>query len=234
MRRLLNRVFISILKLILYLLLITVVWVLIYRFVNPPVTPLMVIRYFESKTPNRSIHKTWKDYKDISENLALAVIAAEDQKFFEHRGFDIESILEAVEEKRKGEGPRGASTISQQVAKNVFLWPSRTWLRKGLESYFTFLVELLWDKKRILEVYLNVAEMGNGIYGAEAAAQTYFKKPARKLSRNEAALIAAVLPNPRKMSPVRPSAYVHERQRWILKQMSNLGSVELLSERGQT
>jgi monofunctional biosynthetic peptidoglycan transglycosylase len=234
MRRLLNRVFISILKLILYLLLITVVWVLIYRFVNPPVTPLMVIRYFESKTPNRSIHKTWKDYKDISENLALAVIAAEDQKFFEHRGFDIDSILEAVEEKRKGERPRGASTISQQVAKNVFLWPSRTWLRKGLESYFTFLVELLWDKKRILEVYLNVAEMGNGIYGAEAAAQTYFKKPARKLSRNEAALIAAVLPNPRKMSPVRPSAYVYERQRWILKQMSNLGSVELLSERGQT
>jgi monofunctional biosynthetic peptidoglycan transglycosylase len=230
MRRLLNRVFISILKLILYLLLITVAWVLVYRFINPPVTPLMVIRYFQSKTPYRSIHKTWKGYNDISENLALAVIAAEDQKFFGHNGFDIESILEAVEEKRKGERPRGASTISQQVAKNLFLWPSRTWLRKGLESYFTFLVELLWDKKRILEVYLNVAEMGNGIYGAEAAAEAYFKKPARNLSRNEAALIAAVLPNPRRMSPARPSAYVYERQRWILKQMSNLGSVELLSE----
>ncbi|HWP91848.1 MAG TPA: monofunctional biosynthetic peptidoglycan transglycosylase [Thermodesulfobacteriota bacterium] len=234
MRRLLNRVFISILKLILYFLLITLAWVLIYRFVNPPVTPLMVIRYFQSETPDRSIHKTWKDYNDISENLALAVIAAEDQKFFEHNGFDIESILEAVEEKRNGKRPRGASTISQQVAKNVFLWPSRTWLRKGLESYFTFLVELLWDKKRILEVYLNVAEMGNGIYGAEAAAQAYFKKPAKKLSKNEAALIAAVLPNPRRMSPARPSAYVYERQRWILKQMSNLGSVELLSEGGQT
>ncbi len=230
MRRLLNRVFISILKLILYLLLITVTWVLVYRFINPPVTPLMVIRYFESEARNRSIHKTWKDYNDISENLTLAVIAAEDQKFFEHNGFDIESIMQAVEEKKKGERTRGASTISQQVAKNVFLWPSRTWLRKGLESYFTFLVELLWDKKRILEVYLNVAEMGNGIYGAEGAAQAYFKKPAKNLSKNEAALIAAVLPNPRKMSPARPSAYVYERQRWILKQMSNLGSVELLSE----
>lgn len=235
MRKLTLRLFKALFKFILYLLIITLAWVFIYRFVNPAVTPLMAIRYFETKAPDRSIRKTWKDYEDISENLALAVIAAEDQKFFEHKGFDVESILEAIERNRKEESPRGASTISQQVSKNVFLWPSKTWLRKGLESYFTFLVELVWGKKRILEVYLNVAEMGDGIYGAEAASQAYFRKSAKNLTKSEAALIAAVLPNPRAMSPAKPSAYVYERQRWILKQMSNLGSIELLSEkRGQT
>lgn len=231
MKKSLKHFYLIPLKVILFFLIITVTWVILYRFINPPFTPLMIIRYVEGDSDNRSINKEWKDYEDISQNMALAVIAAEDQKFFQHNGFDVEAIQEAIDKNEKGRRIRGASTISQQVAKNAFLWPERSWLRKGLEAYFTFLVEILWGKERILEVYLNIVEVGNGIYGAEAAAQMYFGKPAKDLTRYEAALIAAVLPNPDTMSPVRPSAYVYERQRWIVRQMRNLGSVELISER---
>jgi monofunctional biosynthetic peptidoglycan transglycosylase len=230
MRRFFKGFLSAILKLMLYLLVITVGWVLLYRFVNPPFTPLMVIRYAEESSKDRSISKKWKDYKDISDDLALAVIAAEDQNFLKHNGFDVEAIQEAADTNKKRKKVRGASTISQQVAKNAFLWPSRTWLRKGLEGYFTFLIEILWSKKRILEVYMNVAEMGEGVYGAEAAAQLYFKKPATSLTRGESALLAAILPDPRRMSPAKPSEYVYERQRWIIQQMSNLGSLKLLRE----
>ncbi len=219
------------LKFTLYFLVITVACVVLYRFFHPPITPLMVIRYFESDSKTRSINYVWKKYEDISEDLALAIVAAEDQKFFDHSGFDVEAIQDAVYENKDRKKIRGASTISQQVAKNLFLWPSRTWLRKGLEAYFTFLVELFCDKKRILELYLNVAEMGDGIYGAETASRVYFNKPAKSLSRGEAALIAAVLPNPKRMSPVKPSAHVSKRQRWIIQQMSNLGSFEFLSQK---
>jgi monofunctional biosynthetic peptidoglycan transglycosylase len=191
----------------------------------------MVIRYFEGSGKNKSINKKWKDYEHISENMALAIIAAEDQNFFEHHGFDIEAIEKALHKNKRVKRIRGASTISQQVSKNVFLWPSRTWLRKGLEAYFTFLVETFWGKKRILEVYLNVSEMGDGIYGAEAAARVYFKKSAMNLTKGEAALIAAVLPDPRIMSPAKPSMYLYKRQEWIVEQMNNLGSIKLLSER---
>ena len=220
----------AILKLMLYLLVITVGWVLLYRFVDPPFTPLMAIRYVEDSSKDGPISKKWKDYKDISDDLALAVIAAEDQNFLKHNGFDVEAIQQAADKNKKRKKVRGASTISQQVAKNAFLWPSRTWLRKGLEAYFTFLIEIFWSKKRILEVYMNVAEMGEGVYGAEAAAQLYFKKPARSLTRGESALLAAILPDPRKMSPAKPSEYVYERQRWIIQQMSNLSSLKLLTE----
>ncbi|HEX9831161.1 MAG TPA: monofunctional biosynthetic peptidoglycan transglycosylase [Thermodesulfobacteriota bacterium] len=230
MRRFFKGFLSAILKLMLYLLVITVGWVLLYRFVNPPFTPLMVIRYAEESSKDRSISKKWKDYKDISYDLALAVIAAEDQNFLKHNGFDVEAIQEAADTNKKRKKVRGASTISQQVAKNAFLWPSRTWLRKGLEGYFTFLIEIFWSKKRILEVYMNVAEMGEGVYGAEAAAQLYFKKPAKSLTRGESALLAAILPDPRRMSPAKPSEYVYERQRWIIQQMSNLGSLKLLRE----
>lgn len=219
------------LKCIIYFLIATVFWVLIYHFINPPVTPLMVIRYFESGAEDKSIKKKWKGYEEISENMALAVIAAEDQNFFNHNGFDIEAIGKAIDDNKKGKRVKGASTISQQVAKNAFLWPGRNWLRKGLEAYFTFWVETFWSKKRILEVYLNIAEMGNGIYGAEAAAQIYFKKPAANLTEGEAALIAAALPSPKRISLARPSAYLYKRQRWIVRQMNNLGSVESLGER---
>jgi monofunctional glycosyltransferase len=230
MNKSLNRPFGILLKFILYVFVVTIAWVIIYRFVNPPITPLMLIRYFESSGKNKSINKKWKDYEHFSENIALAIVAAEDQNFFEHHGFDIEAIEKALHNNKRVKRIRGASTISQQVAKNVFLWPSRTWLRKGLEAYFTFLVETIWDKKRILEVYMNVAEMGDGIYGAEAAAQVYFKKPAVSLNKKEAALIAAALPDPRIMSPAKPSEYLYKRQQWIIEQMSNLSSIKFLNE----
>jgi len=162
----------------------------------------------------------------LGSNLGLAVIAAEDQRFGQHHGFDLEAIEKAIEHNEKGGKVRGASTISQQTAKNVFLWPARSWVRKGLEVWFTLLIELVWGKERILEVYQNIAEFGPGIYGAEAAAQQFFGKSAQKLSRSEAALLAAVLPSPRRYSAARPSAYVQRRQRWILRQMNNLDSVE--------
>lgn len=214
-----------VLKAVLFVLLLTVGWVFLYRFVNPPVTPLMVMKYFGDGKP---IKKEWKNYDEISGNMKLAVIAAEDQTYPLHGGFDVNSIIGAIEDKNRGKRLRGASTISQQTAKNVFLWPSRTWTRKGAETYFTFLIEKLWGKKRILEVYLNVMETGPGIYGAEKASEIYFGKPAKNLTRAEAALIAAVLPNPERMSPGRPSEYVRERQAWIMGQMSNLGGTAYL------
>ena len=211
------------LKVIACFLLASVLVVLLFRFVNPPFTPLMIIRYIQADPGKGKIQKEWKDIEEIAPDMALAVVAAEDQKFFEHNGFDIESIKKALESNQKGNRIRGASTLSQQVAKNVFLWPSRTWIRKGLEAYFTVLIELFWNKKRILEIYLNVAETGQGIYGAEAAALVYFNKSAYKLNRYEAALIAGSLPNPGRFSPARPSAYLIKRRGWILSQMKNLG-----------
>jgi len=208
-------------KTVLLIIAASVAWVALYRYVNPPLTPLMVVGYFgEAKT----IKKEWSDYKNISNYMKLAVIAAEDQKYPLHDGFDIESIKDAIDDKMSGDRLRGASTISQQTAKNVFLWPSRSWMRKGAEAYFTFLIEKIWGKKRILEVYLNVIETGKGIYGVGKAGEIYFGKSAGSLTKEESALIAAILPNPVRMSAVRPSTYVRERQRWIMDQMDNLGS----------
>ena len=158
--------------------------------------------------------------------MMLAVIASEDQKFPLHDGFDIESIKDAIDEKLSGERTRGASTISQQTAKNVFLWPGRSWIRKGFEAYFTLLIEILWSKERILEVYLNVIEMGDGIYGAEAATQFYYGKTAESMSKRQAALLIAVLPNPRRWSPVKPTKYIYYKQRLILKNMQQLGKLK--------
>ncbi|MBI2269886.1 MAG: monofunctional biosynthetic peptidoglycan transglycosylase, partial [Bacteroidetes bacterium] len=153
------------------------------------------------------------------------VICSEDQNFLDHHGFDMDAIEKAVKHNKKHKRKRGASTISQQTAKNVFLWPGRSWIRKGFEVYFTFLIELCWSKERIMEVYLNVIEMGNGIYGAEAAAKTFFHKPAKSLTSSQSALIAAVLPNPRKFSVAHPSGYVVSRQQWVLQQMGFWGGV---------
>jgi monofunctional biosynthetic peptidoglycan transglycosylase len=208
-------------KTVLLIIAATLVWAVLYKYVNPPLTPLMVIGYFgEAKT----IKKEWSDYKNISNYMKLAVIAAEDQKFPLHDGFDIESIKDAIDEKMSGDRLRGASTISQQTAKNVFLWPSRTWMRKAAEAYFTFLIEKIWGKKRILEVYLNVIETGKGVYGVGKASEIYFGKSAGNLTKEESALIAAILPNPVRMSAVKPSRYVRERQLWIMGQMDNLGT----------
>jgi monofunctional glycosyltransferase len=224
MKKLVKNISRFILKIILLLFIITTSWVLLYRFVNPPITPLMVIRYLESGGKSRRIVKSWKDYDLISENMALAVLASEDQKFFEHHGFDFDAIRGAAVNNIKEDRIKGASTITQQVAKNVFLWPERSWLRKGAEAYFTVLIETFWSKKRILEVYLNVVELGNGIYGTEMASRTYFGKPASKLTRDEAALLAAILPSPRRMSPTHPSSYVNKRRQWIREQMDNIGN----------
>ena len=172
--------------------------------------------------------KNWKSLDEISPQLQLAVVASEDNRFLEHSGFDLDAIKKAQDynDRKKGKKVHGASTISQQTAKNVFLWPDRTWVRKGLEVYFTFLIEKIWGKKRIMEVYLNVIEMGNGIYGAEAASQNYFHKSAASLSRDQAALLTAILPNPRKWDPSRPSIYLQARKQWILWNMANIGKVE--------
>lgn len=223
------------LKIVLWFFAITILWVVIYRFIDPPVTYLMVQRYVQSEKKDKSIHKEWKDYEYISPHLPLAVVAAEDQNFFEHFGFDLAAIEKAMKNNngKKKKRIKGASTISQQVAKNVFLFPSRNWVRKGFEVYFTFLIECLWSKERILEVYLNVIELGDGIYGAEAASKKFFRKTAINLSKREAALLAAVLPNPRKMSAARPSGYVLRRQAWIINQMDNLGGTGFLNSKSQ-
>jgi len=178
-----------------------------------------------------TMNKRWKSLEEISPILPLAVIAAEDQKFTEHFGFDLEAIEKAQQqnERRHGKKIHGASTISQQTAKNVFLWRGTGWtryVRKAFEVYFTFLIEVFWSKKRIMEVYLNVAEWGDGIYGAEAAAQKFFSKPAKKLSASESALLAAVLPNPRRWSPAKPTAYIFARQEWILTNMYRIEKPE--------
>jgi len=211
-------------KSILWFLIITIGLVVLFKWIPVPITPLMVIRYFENDSPKILKHD-WKSLENISENLQLAVICSEDQNFLKHNGFDIAAIEKAIESNKNGKRIRGASSISQQTAKNVFLWPKRSWLRKGFETYFTFLIELFWSKERIMEVYLNSIEMGNGIYGAEAASQYWFKKPATKLSKLEASAIAAILPNPRKYKANPASNYIASRKNWIINQMSFYGAL---------
>ncbi|HSW12446.1 MAG TPA: monofunctional biosynthetic peptidoglycan transglycosylase, partial [Solimonas sp.] len=166
----------------------------------------------------------WRDLGDIAAHLPVALVAAEDQNFASHHGFDFKAIERARKHNARGRKTRGASTISQQVAKNLFLWPSRSWLRKGLEAWYTVLIELLWPKQRILEVYLNIAEFGDNTYGVEAAAQRYWKKPASRLGVRESALLAAVLPSPQRYKAAAPSPYVQARAGWIRRQMLQLGA----------
>jgi len=207
----------------------TILTVILFSFINPPLTPLMVKRAFVKKSDgNRAgIHKDWVSFKKISPNMIQAVVASEDNRFVDHFGIDVQAVQKAVDYNKRHRRKRGASTITQQVAKNVFLWPARNYLRKGFELYFTFMIEAVWSKKRIMVVYLNVMETGNGMYGVEAAAQKYFRKPAKKLTRSEAALIAAALPNPRMRNPARPTPYLLRRQARILDLMRKIGSVEL-------
>ncbi|HNQ60327.1 MAG TPA: monofunctional biosynthetic peptidoglycan transglycosylase [Bacteroidales bacterium] len=228
MKKLMRRVLKWIRNIILILIGLSLFFTLLYKFVPVYYTPLMFIRYFENVKAGKEarIERNWKRLDEISPNLWLAVVASEDNNFLKHHGFDMDAIKKAQKHNQTHARKRGASTISQQVAKNVFLWPSRTWVRKGLETYFTFLIETFWSKKRILEVYLNVIEIGPGIYGAEAASQIYFHKPASKLTRGEAALIAAVLPAPLRRNPAKPSPYVLSRQQWILWNMNNIGKIE--------
>ncbi len=204
--------------------------VLVFRFVPVPVTPLMIIRCGEQLVDGKSVklQKSWKSLDQISPKLVQAVVASEDNLFLTHHGFDFAAMQKAMQynEKKKGKKIKGGSTISQQTAKNVFLWPGRSYIRKGLEAYFTVLIELIWGKERIMEVYLNVIEMGDGIYGAEAASQTFFKKPAIRLNKAEAAAIAAVLPSPLRWSPANPTVYTLRREAWILRNMGHLPPVK--------
>lgn len=210
-----------VLKCILWYLVITVLWVVAYRFLPVPYTPLMAIRSYENK--DNAKYKTkhnWVDRKYISPYMELAVVCAEDQNFLKHHGFDFGAIEKAMAYNKKStKKKRGASTISQQTAKNVFLWPGRSWVRKGFEVYFTFLIELIWPKERIMEVYLNSIEMGNGVYGVEAASQYWFTKPASRLTKSNASALAAILPNPRKYKANPPGPYVRGRINWTIQQM---------------
>lgn len=216
-------------KIAMWFIIVSIGLVLLFKWVPVPITPLMVIRYFEKDSPKILKHD-WEPIENISKNLQLAVICSEDQNFLKHNGFDIKAIEKAYENNKKGKRIKGGSTISQQTAKNVFLWPQRSWFRKGLETYFTFLIELFWSKERIMEVYLNTIEMGNGIYGAEAAAQHWFKKPASKLSKVEASAIAAILPNPRKYKANPVTNYIASRKNWIMRQMNFYGALNYKTE----
>ena len=199
----------------------TILAVVAYRFIPVYATPLMFIRCIEQVVDGKSItwHHHWVPLEKMSPSMPVAVMASEDQRFLTHHGFDFDAIQKAAESNKDGKKIRGGSTISQQTAKNVFLWPGRSWLRKGFETYFTFLIELLWSKQRIMEVYLNSIEMGDGIYGVDAVAEYHFNTDAAGLSRADCALIAATLPNPRKFSSKEPSAYMRKRQRQIELQM---------------
>ncbi|MDO9183736.1 MAG: monofunctional biosynthetic peptidoglycan transglycosylase [Bacteriovorax sp.] len=205
-------------KILLVFFIISISSVLLYRFVPVAYTPLMAWKSTLNLFDNGpiSIEKKWVPVEQIAKSMQQAVIKAEDAKFYIHNGFDYEAIEKAIKFNKTHKKQKGASTISQQTAKNVFLWPSRSWLRKGMEVYFTVLIETLWSKKRILEVYLNVIELGPNVYGVEAASQKYFHKKAKNLSSSESALIASVLPNPIKFKINKPSAYILKRQRKIM------------------
>ena len=206
-------------RILLVLFLLQFIYILVLKWVDPPVT----ITQLGSLFGGDGLTRAYVDIKDMSAYARLAVISAEDQLFPDHSGFDWKSIGRAMDHnKRKPNRIRGASTISQQVAKNVFLWQGRSWFRKGMETYFTFMIELIWGKRRILEMYMNVSEMGKGIFGIEAAAQHYFKKPAKKLTKRESALIASCLPNPVTYTVVPLSRYVAIKSQKVMKYMNNL------------
>lgn len=212
-------------KFLLFFFGISIGLTIIYRFVPPPITYLMVQRVVEQKIDGEKIKlkKDWVSIDEISSFMVRAAIASEDGRFLEHHGFDLEAMQKAYKFNQKSKRTKGGSTITQQVAKNIFLWPQRSYFRKAMEAYFTVLIEVFWSKKRIMEVYLNCIEMGDGIYGIEEASKYYFKKPAKDLSKRESAAIAAILPNPIKWSASKPNAYIQKRQYRILKAMRYVG-----------
>ncbi len=221
------------LKVVVLFLLFTIALVLLFKWVNPPTTSVMAINYLHARFDGQKksiIKYQWVDYNDISPYMPLAVIASEDQTFPYHYGFDFRAMKIAYKLNQAGKSIRGGSTISQQVAKNLFLWLGRSYLRKGLEAYFTLLIETLWSKQRILEVYMNIAGMGNNVFGVGAASEYFFKKPASLLTPQESALLAAVLPSPSRLKAAYPSPYLLQRQDWVLSHMSLLGGVRYLKD----
>jgi len=221
-------------KAVIIALVATIVPVVLLRWIPPVTSAVMISKSISSLWSDKKGYKTrykWTPWEKISPHAGIAVVAAEDQMLPEHFGFDLESISDALEEHSRGKRLRGASTISQQVAKNLFLWSGRSFIRKGLEAYFTLLIEASWPKQRILEVYLNIAEFGRGIFGVGAASEAFFKKPPSKLTPSEAALLAAVLPNPIRLRADRPTKYVYGRRDWILYQMAQLGGAAYLKSK---
>ena len=213
------------------LLLATVLQVAALRFVDPWFSTFMAIRQFQAWGEGDwrfRVAYDWRDLDEISSNVPVALVAAEDQRFAEHYGFDLDAIDKARKNNARGRKVRGASTISQQTAKNLFLWSGRSWVRKGVEAWYTVLIETLWPKRRIIEVYANIAEFGDGVYGAQAAARTYFRKDASRLGAAEAARMAAVLPNPKRYSVARPGPYVQRRGKAIQRQMGHIGGNDYL------
>ncbi|TWI58380.1 monofunctional biosynthetic peptidoglycan transglycosylase [Pseudomonas duriflava] len=226
LRSLFRRLF----RYLLILMAASVVLVLLFRWVPPPGSMVMVERKIESWIDGRPIdlQRDWRPWEELPDDLKMSVIAGEDQHFAEHWGFDFKAIQQALNHNEASGSLRGASTISQQVAKNVFLWSGRSWLRKGLEAWFTVLIETFWPKQRILEVYLNSVEWDSGVFGAEAAARHHFGVGAPYLSARQASLLAAILPNPRQWSPTRPSSHVSRRANWIRQQVRQLGGSQYL------
>ena len=215
-------------KMTLWFVGLSILSVFIFKWVPVPITPLMITRAIENKLDGKEmlLSHDWEPLENISTNLQKAVIASEDGTFLSHYGFDFEAIQKAIKNNEKGKKIKGGSTISQQTAKNVFLWQGRSYLRKGLEAYFTVLIELIWGKERIMEVYLNSIEMGDGVYGAKAATQYWYRKNATDLSKNEAAGIAAILPNPRKYKATNSSSFINRRKDRIVKHMRYVGKLE--------
>src|SRR5690554_5885783 len=206
-------------KALLYFIGISVVWVLFYRFVNPPTTWLIISETWFANKQKDLPKRKWIPYKDLSDNLKRAAIAGEDAHFMDHHGFDTKAIQAAYKRNQTGKPLRGGSTISQQTAKNVFLWPQRSWVRKGFETWFTILIEILWGKERILEVYLNIIETGDGLFGMDSASQFYFNKSAHSLTKRQAALLTAVLPNPIRWKPNAPTPFINRKANTIVRYM---------------
>lgn len=215
-------------KVLIGLMLFSVFLILLMRWVNPWGSMLMVERKIANWNINQQ--RIWKDWDQISDNIKIAVIAAEDQQFANHWGFDFKAINRALNYNKNNRKIRGASTITQQVAKNIFLWSSRNWIRKGVESWFTVWIELIWSKQRTLEIYLNSVEWGEGIFGIEAASRHYFGVSAKQLTKEQASLLAAILPNPRKWNPVNPNILTQKKAKWILGQMENLDTKKYLKK----
>ena len=215
----------TLLKIVLAFLFVTSLLIIIFRFLPIPSSSFMIQKRISNLFIGNSenINYDWVEYHKISNSIKLAVIAAEDQKFFDHFGFDLKSISQAIDQNKRNKKVRGASTITQQTAKNLFLWSGKSFVRKGLEAYFTLLLEILWSKERVLEVYLNIAEFGENVYGVKAASQKFFNKDPKKLTYNNAASLASVLTNPVRFKVNSPSKYLYSRIIWIKKQMNQLG-----------
>ena len=231
LKNILRKIGSAIFKIVLILIAVSFFQVVVLKWINPFTSSIMLQRQLSTFFSDQGkINYRWIDYRNISKQVALAVVASEDQNFPYHIGFDFEQINKALKENKKRRHLRGASTITQQVAKNLFLWEGQNFLRKGIEVYYTVLIEFFWSKKRILEMYLNIAEMGKGVFGVGAASIIYFKKLPNRLTKSEGALIAAVLPNPVRYSIKYPSNYIRSRQFWIMRQMDLLGGVSYIKD----